>query len=95
MRLLLVHQNFPGQYKHLANVMRGLPGAQVVALGDHKNIGQRPVPPGLERLTYSPAREPTKPASTPTCAMSRPPCCAARPWRARRRYCASAASCPT
>lgn len=60
MRILLVHQNFPGQYRHLAGALQRLPGAQVLALGDAKNLAQAPPPVGLKRLTYSPAREPTR-----------------------------------
>jgi glycosyltransferase involved in cell wall biosynthesis len=59
MRILLVHQNFPGQYRHLAGALRRLPGVQVVALGDARNLANVPPPTGLQRLTYSPAREPT------------------------------------
>lgn len=57
MKFLLVHQNFPGQYKHLVHALAALPGAQVVALGDEKNVAVRPAPPGIERLTYAPSRE--------------------------------------
>lgn len=59
MKFLLVHQNFPGQYKHLVHALAALPGAQVLAMGDEKNLSVRPAPPGIERVTYSPAREPT------------------------------------
>ena len=58
MKLLFIHQNFPGQYRHLANVARALPGAQVVALGDAKNLARAAAPQGIERRLYSPAREP-------------------------------------
>ncbi|MBL8352195.1 MAG: glycosyltransferase family 4 protein [Burkholderiaceae bacterium] len=58
MKILLVHQNFPGQYKHLVTALAGAPGVQVVAMGDHQNVAMRPAPPGIERVTYSPTREP-------------------------------------
>lgn len=59
MRILLVHQNFPGQYRHLAGALQRLPGAQVLALGDAKNLAGVPAPSGLRRLLYTPGREPT------------------------------------
>lgn len=59
MKLLLVHQNFPGQYRYLAAALRKLPGAQIVALGDADNLEGVPPPAGIERLTYRPGRAPT------------------------------------
>lgn len=38
MRILFVHQNFPGQYKHLAPALADDPGNEVVAIGDHANL---------------------------------------------------------
>lgn len=60
MKILLVHQNFPGQYRHLAGALQRLPGAQVLALGDATNLAKVPPPAGLKRLTYKPSREPTR-----------------------------------
>jgi glycosyltransferase involved in cell wall biosynthesis len=60
MRLLFVHQNFPGQFRHLAAAFAADRNAQVVAIGDQVNVGRLPAPAGIERLTYSPARAPTK-----------------------------------
>lgn len=60
MRLLFVHQNFPGQFRHLAAAFVGNNDLQVVAIGEHANVAGLPVPAGIERLTYSPARSPTK-----------------------------------
>lgn len=37
MKVLFIHQNFPGQYKHLAPALAAR-GAQVVALTDEKNV---------------------------------------------------------
>lgn len=60
MRLLFVHQNFPGQFRHLAAAFVGHKDVQVVAIGEHANVAGLPVLPGIERLTYSPARPTTK-----------------------------------
>lgn len=38
MRILFVHQNFPGQYRHLAPALADNPGHHVVAIGDKANI---------------------------------------------------------
>ena len=38
MRLLFVHQNFPGQYRHLAAHYAAQPGNEVVAVGDKSNL---------------------------------------------------------
>ena len=59
MKILLVHQNFPGQYRHLAGALQRLPGAQVLALGDAENLAKVPAPAGLKRLAYRPSRKPT------------------------------------
>jgi glycosyltransferase involved in cell wall biosynthesis len=53
MKLLLVHQNFPGQYRHVAAALAQTPGWEVVALGDPKNIKQRPQIPGVKLAGYS------------------------------------------
>jgi glycosyltransferase involved in cell wall biosynthesis len=37
-RILFVHQNFPGQYRHLAPALASDPGNEVVAIGDKANI---------------------------------------------------------
>ena len=42
MRILFIHQNFPGQFKHLATYLAQQPGMQVVGLGDKANLGERP-----------------------------------------------------
>jgi glycosyltransferase involved in cell wall biosynthesis len=60
MRLLFVHQNFPGQFRHLAMALAGQKDVKVVAIGEHANVAGLPVPAGIERLTYTPARAPTK-----------------------------------
>ena len=38
MRILFVHQNFPGQYKHLAPALADSPGNEVVAIGQESNV---------------------------------------------------------
>ena len=52
MRLLFVHQNYPGQFKHLALAMAGRPGTEAVALCMH----DASVPSGLRVVRYRPAR---------------------------------------
>lgn len=56
MRILFVHQNFPGQYKHLAPALAARPGNQVMALA----INQAPPLPGVTVLRYKPERESAK-----------------------------------
>lgn len=56
MRLLFVHQNFPGQYKHIAPLLAAKPGNRVVALC----INEPPPMPGVEIVRYVPARSSTK-----------------------------------
>ncbi len=46
MRVLLIHQNFPGQFRHLAPALAAA-GHQVVAIG---NRADRPAPPGVRLL---------------------------------------------
>jgi len=50
MRLLFVHQNFPGQYRHLAVSLAG--GHEVVARGDAARFRGRPALPGVHRVGY-------------------------------------------
>jgi glycosyltransferase involved in cell wall biosynthesis len=52
LNLLFVHQNFPGQYKHLAPAMARLPGHRVVAM----HINATPAMPGVATRRYSPTR---------------------------------------
>ena len=52
MRLLFIHQNFPGQYKHLARYKAMDPANEVVGIGDAANLKGRPVPPGVTVLGY-------------------------------------------
>jgi glycosyltransferase involved in cell wall biosynthesis len=52
MRVLFVHQNFPGQYKHLAPALAARRDCEVVALA----INQQPVPAGVKVVRYEPKR---------------------------------------
>jgi glycosyltransferase involved in cell wall biosynthesis len=61
-RLLFVHQNFPGQYRHLAPYFASRPGNEVVGVGEKENVlRQRPLMPGVKLLGYDlPKLEPAK-----------------------------------
>lgn len=52
LRILFVHQNFPGQFKHLAEYLSAKPGVQVVALGEQSNLDRYPPPSGVKRYAY-------------------------------------------
>lgn len=52
MRILFVHQNFPGQFRHLASALAVDPKNEVVAIGDINEAGQRPQLPGVRLLCY-------------------------------------------
>jgi len=53
MRLLFVHQNFPGQYRHLAAHFAGRPGCEVVALGERRHLERNaPHAAGLRLFGY-------------------------------------------
>jgi glycosyltransferase involved in cell wall biosynthesis len=60
MRLLIIHQNLPGQYKHLLLFYGSQPGTQVVGLGEMRrlkeNIGQ-PIP-GVRLVGYEVPTDP-------------------------------------
>ncbi|WP_288587253.1 glycosyltransferase family 4 protein [uncultured Methylobacterium sp.] len=49
MRALFVHQNFPGQYRHVAPALAARPGTEVVALG----INPAPALPGVRHVRYA------------------------------------------
>ena len=51
-RLLFVHQNFPGQYRHLAAHYAAEAGYRVVAVGEKANLMRQPRLPGVEVLGY-------------------------------------------
>jgi hypothetical protein len=53
MRILFVHQNFPGQYKHLAPALADDPAKEVVAIGDEANIHRaRGLHPRMRLFSY-------------------------------------------
>jgi glycosyltransferase involved in cell wall biosynthesis len=53
MRLLFVHQNFPGQYRHLAAHFAAQPGCEVVALGERRHLLRNaPHPSGIRLAGY-------------------------------------------
>lgn len=45
---LFIHQNFPGQWRHLAPMIARRKGARVVGLGERENVS----PPGVTHLRY-------------------------------------------
>lgn len=53
MNILFVHQNFPGQYKHLAPALAARPGYKVVALGMNQQL---PALPGIQTIYYQVSR---------------------------------------
>jgi hypothetical protein len=54
MNILFVHQNCPGQFKHLAVAMAAIPGNQVVFI----TRPGKPDLPNVRKLEYTPARKP-------------------------------------
>ena len=62
MNILFVHQNFPGQFPHLAPALAGR-GHRVLALTDEHNA--RPAPSGVQVLRYRAPAEPDRAATGP------------------------------
>ena len=56
MKILFIHQNFPGQYRHLAAALAQAGGWQVMALGDTKYAGQRRGIAGVQLAGYATPR---------------------------------------
>ena len=56
MRVLFIHQNMPGQYKHLARALAAKPGNDVAFITKPK----KPEVPGVTKVIYKLAREPAK-----------------------------------
>ena len=54
MRLLFVHQNFPGQYRHLAAHYASQKTNQVIGIGEKANVLRQPQIPGVQRFGYDP-----------------------------------------
>ena len=56
MKVLFAHQNFPGQYLHLARHLGAIPGNEVVFLTQRKGVNL----PGVRNIVYGPQRAVTK-----------------------------------
>ena len=56
MRLLFVHQNFPGQYLHIIQRLARIGGHELVALGINPLARDRPLPADLQHFRYRPER---------------------------------------
>ena len=52
MKILFIHQNFPGQYKHLARHLGAMPGNQVVFITQREEGSL----PGVAKIVYKPGR---------------------------------------
>jgi hypothetical protein len=52
MKILFVHQNFPGQYLHLARHLGSVPGNQVVFITQRSDVSL----PGVKNIVYQPHR---------------------------------------
>ena len=52
MKVLFVHQNFPGQYLHLARHLGAIPGNEIVFITQRKDADL----PGVRKIVYSPQR---------------------------------------
>lgn len=57
MKILFVHQNFPGQYLHLASHLGSLPGNEVIFITQRKDEAKLP---GVRNIVYQPHRGITK-----------------------------------
>ena len=57
MKVLFIHQNFPGQYLHLAQHMRSIGGHEIIGLGEAVNIKRRGSLYGITTIGY-PTPEP-------------------------------------
>lgn len=55
MNILFVHQNYPGQYKHLVSSLRARREGRVVFITQSEGSG----PEGLERVVYAPGHPPS------------------------------------
>ena len=52
MRILLIHQNFPGQFKQLGTHLVKQRGVQVIGIGEAENVKFKAQIPGLKVVTY-------------------------------------------
>ena len=54
MQVLFIHQNFPGQFRHLSTALASQPGNRVVGLGEEHNVvRQRGSTPGVHLASYT------------------------------------------
>ena len=58
MKILFIHQNFPGQYKYIAQQLAACPDVQVTGIGEKKMVEQRGRLPGVHTVCYD-APQPT------------------------------------
>lgn len=56
MKVLFVHQNFPGQYLHAARHLGATPGNEVIFITQRTDVDL----PGVRKIVYKPARETTQ-----------------------------------
>lgn len=55
MRYLFIHQNFPGQFRHVAKALADDPANQVIGVGESDNLkGRPPLHPKVRVLDYQP-----------------------------------------
>jgi glycosyltransferase involved in cell wall biosynthesis len=53
MRFLFIHQNFPGQFRHVANFLADDPANEIVGIGEARNLrGRPPLHPKIRVLGY-------------------------------------------
>ncbi|WP_295578420.1 glycosyltransferase family 4 protein [uncultured Lamprocystis sp.] len=54
MQILFVHQNFPGQYRHVAKVLAADPGHRILAIGEAQNLTRQGIlHPAIQRIGYT------------------------------------------
>lgn len=55
MRYLFIHQNFPGQFRHIASTLASDPANEVIGIGDSANLkGKTSIHPRIRLLSYQP-----------------------------------------
>ncbi|MFM2066191.1 MAG: hypothetical protein RLZZ584_1100, partial [Pseudomonadota bacterium] len=58
MKLLFIHQNFPGQFRHIVTALAADREHQIVALGQREPATLGLDAPGLQYIHYQPKRQP-------------------------------------
>jgi glycosyltransferase involved in cell wall biosynthesis len=57
MKCIFIHQNFPGQFRHVAAALANDPGNEIVALGETQRLKSRPpLHPRIRTLGYTPLK---------------------------------------